>query len=110
MAKKTTDRQNHTNYRRVFEIDREIASGRYPNVSYFMKKFEVSEATVLRDIERLRNDFSADIEYDRIRKGYYYTTPSFRLPALLSTEKQIVAAQLMSNLLATIKGTFKIAC
>ena len=90
---------------RGFEIDRLIASGTYPNVQTLMKRFEVSEATIIRDIDRLRYDFNAPIEYDRFKKGYYYTNPMFRIPAGLTTEKQIVAAQLVSNLLETLKGS-----
>ena len=57
-------REPKVNIWRKFEIDRLIASGVYPNVPFLMKRFEVSEATILRDIERLRNDFNAPIEYD----------------------------------------------
>ena len=98
-------REPQVNIWRGFEIDRLIASGAYPNVPFLMKRFEVSEATILRDIERLRNDFNAPIEYDRFKKGYFYTHPTFRIPANLSTEKEIVAARLMSNLLETLRGT-----
>ncbi|MBQ3800387.1 MAG: hypothetical protein II837_08850 [Treponema sp.] len=45
------------------------------------------------------------MQYDRFEKGFYYTRPSFRIPALLSSEKQIIAAQLMTNLLKLIKDT-----
>jgi len=90
---------------RGYTIDRLIASGAYPNVPFLMKKFEVSEATILRDIERLKSDFKAPIAYDRFKKGYFYTHPTFRIPANLSTEKQIVAARLMANLLETLHGT-----
>ena len=103
--KKEKKREAQTQIWRGFEIDRLIASGRYPNVPFLMKKFEVSEATILRDIDRLKFDFHAPVAYDRIKKGYYYTRPTFRIPANLSTEKEIVAAQLMSNLLESIRGT-----
>ena len=57
-------REPKVNIWRKFEIDRLIASGVYPNVPFLMKRFEVSEAIILRDIERQRNDFNAPIEYD----------------------------------------------
>lgn len=45
------------------------------------------------------------MKHDRFKGGYYYSSPTFRIPALLTTEKQIISAQLMSNLLEMIKGT-----
>ena len=102
---KTKERLSVSNYRRIIEIDQFIAAGRYPNVPFLMDYFGKSEATILRDIETMRCDFGADIEYDRYNKGYYYTKPYYRLPASFTTEKQIIAAKLMENLLQTVKGT-----
>lgn len=94
-----------SNYRRALQIDELIAAEKYPNVAFLMQKFECSEATVLRAIETLRNDFGAEISYDRNRKGYYYAEPHFRLIASFSTEKQIIAAHLMTNLLKIVRDT-----
>lgn len=108
MAKKTKDeRESLATFRRIVEYDKLIASGKYPSVADFQKKFEISEATVHRDLDALRYDFGADefLEYDRLKKGYHYRNPTFRIPALLATEKQIIAAQQMANLLEMIKGT-----
>ncbi len=102
---KTKERLSVSNYRRILEIDQFIASGRYPNVLFLMDCFGRSEATILRGIETMRCDFGADIEYDRYNKGYYYTKPYYRLPASFTTEKQIIAAKLMENLLQTVRGT-----
>ena len=37
-----------------------------------------------RDLRDLRNKFGAEgiLQYDRYEKGFYYTRPSFRIPAL----------------------------
>ena len=94
-----------SNYRRALQIDELIAAEKYPNVAFLMEKFECSEASVLRAIETLRNDFGAEILYDRSRKGYYYAEPHFRLIASFTTEKQIIAAHLMTNLLKIVKDT-----
>lgn len=106
-GKKKQEKESLATFRRITEMDRMIASGAYPNVQAFRDKFEISEATVHRDLDALRYDFGADeyLCYDRIKKGYYYTSPTFRIPAQLTTEKQIVAAQLMANLLKTLKGS-----
>lgn len=100
-------RESLATFRRIVQYDKMIASGTYPNVQDFAATFEISRATVHRDLDALRYDFGADeyLEYDRAEKGYFYKSPTFRIPALLTTEKQIVSAELMANLLKLIKGT-----
>ena len=80
MAKEKIKKQYLNGLERILKIDQMISQGGYPSV---------------KDI----------LQYDRIRKGFYYTQPSFRIPAMLTSEKQIIAAQLMSNLLNLIKNT-----
>lgn len=106
-GKKKRQKESLATFRRITDMDKMIASGTYPNVQEFKDKFEISEATVHRDLDALRYDFGADefLRYDHYKKGYYYTSPTFRIPAQLTTEKQIVAAQLMSTLLKTLKGS-----
>ncbi len=59
-----------------------IASGSYPNCNTIQQQClrklreqasSLSISTILRDIERLVDTFGAPIEYDKSRKGYYYT-------------------------------------
>lgn len=106
-GKKKDEKESLATYRRIVWYDEKIAAGTYPNVKTFMDKWEISEATVHRDLDALRDDFGAAdfLEYDRFKKGYYYTSPTFRIPGMLTTERQIISAQLMSNLLNMIKGT-----
>lgn len=100
-------RESLATFRRIVQYDKMIASGIFPNVQDFADTFEISHATVHRDLDALCYDFGADeyLEYDRAEKGYFYKSPTFRIPALLTTEKQIVSAELMANLLKLIKGT-----
>ncbi len=101
------EKESLATFRRITRYDQMIAAGKYPSVQTLKDEFETSEATVHRDLEALRNDFGAAefLRYDRYKGGYFYTSPTFRIPALLTTEKQIVSAQLMANLLDLIKGT-----
>ena len=107
MAGKKEERESLATFRRITRYDQMIASGSYPSVQDFRDEFEISEATVHRDLDALRDDFGAGniLEYDRCKKGYFYNRPTFRIPALLSTEKQIAAASLMVNLLESVHGT-----
>ena len=107
MAKEKVKKQYLNGLERILKIDQMISQGGYPSVEDFARVTEASIPTINRDLRDLRLKFGAEdiLQYDRIRKGFYYTQPSFRIPAMLTSEKQIVAAQLMSNLLNLIKNT-----
>ena len=100
-------RQYLNGYERIQKIDYMISRGNYPGIDDFMRETEASSATINRDLRNLRLKFGAEdiLQYDRNQKGFYYTRPSFRIPAMLTSEKQIIAAKLMANLLNLIKDT-----
>lgn len=56
-----------------------------------MKELEVSRRTILRDIDELKIYYNAPIEYDRLRKGYYYTDEMFFVKNVLVSEGELVA-------------------
>jgi len=95
---------NLAGFWRLCEIHRLISQGTYPNCPGLAKKLEVSVRTVERDIERLRDLFAAPVEYDRARKGFYYTAP-FELPPMKFREGEAIAIFLGQKLLMQCKGT-----
>ena len=103
-AARQTPGVNITGFWRLYEIDKLIAGGYYPNCVYLAEHLEVHKRTVERDIERLRDQFRAPIEYDPKRKGYYYSAP-FSLPAMKLQEGEAIAIFLGQKLLAQCKGT-----
>lgn len=107
MAKEKVKKQYTNGLERILKIDWMISNLRYPSVQNFAEETGASIPTINRDLRDLRNKFGAEgiLQYDRYKKGFYYTRPSFRIPAMLSSEKQIVAASLMTKLLELIKNT-----
>ena len=107
MAKEKVKKQYLNGYERILKIDYMISHMHYPSVEDFARETEASIPTINRDLRDLRLKFGAEdiLQYDRIEKGFYYTQPSFRIPAMLTSEKQIIAARLMANLLKLIKNT-----
>jgi len=85
---------------RIYMIDSEIASGKYPNSKYLAKKLEMSVATISRDIEFMRDQLLAPIEYDTFKKGYYYTEKLYRLPAGFSSVEDILALSMATSILS----------
>jgi len=90
---------------RIYFIDKEIASGKYPNTRTLAKAYETGTATISRDIEFMRDMMNAPIEYDFTRKGYYYTEKTFRLPAALCSADEMLALGMAKTLLSLYKNT-----
>ena len=107
MSKARIKKQYLNGLERILKIDYMISNWHYPSVQDFADETGASIATINRDLRDLRLKFGAEdiLKYDRNEKGFYYSQPSFRIPAMLTSEKQIIAAQLMSNLLKLIKNT-----
>lgn len=65
----------------------------------------VSQKTVQRDIDFLRDQMNAPIAYDRDRKSYYFTEATWSMPALLVSEGEILSVLLASKVLEQYHGT-----
>ena len=74
---------------RIARIDEEIRSGRFPNSEELAAKLEVSSRTILRDIDFLRYSYDAPIEYDPIKRGYYYSEPNFFIRSVMLTKEEL---------------------
>lgn len=72
---------------RMYFIDQKVRNRNYPNCRSLAAEYQVSEKTIQRDIECMKN-MSAPIEFDRKKNGYYYTDSTYYLPALPMTERE----------------------
>ena len=90
---------------RLYFIDREIASGKYPNTPALAKAYETSIPTISRDIEFMKDMLNAPIEYDFKRKGYFYTEKTFRLPAAFTSAEDMLAMGMAKTLLSLYRNT-----
>ena len=74
MLVKNISRPKHARIRRILEMIRAAThSGVYPNAVDFCRELEVSRPTVMRDLDYLRNEERAPIEYVAARHGYRLT-------------------------------------
>lgn len=73
------------------DIDRRVRAGEFPSVPGLSADWEVDERTIKRDIEFMRDRLQAPIEYDRKRRGYFYTEPTWGMPAVSMSEGELVA-------------------
>jgi proteasome accessory factor B len=91
-------------WRHVLRIDEEIRAGRAPNCRQLAGELELSRRTILRDIDFLKNDLGAPIEYDAGRGGYVYTQPNWVMPSVRITEGELFALMVAERALEAYQG------
>jgi len=90
---------------RIYSIEKEIASGKYPNSDGLARLLETSISTISRDIEFMRDQLSAPIEYDAQNLGYYFTEKTFRLPASFTTAEDLLALCMARSIFSLYRET-----
>jgi len=91
---------HNISYSRILFIDSEIAKGDFPNAVSLSQKYEVSESTIKRDISYMRDVLAAPIRYNSSKKGHYYSSKIFKLPALFTNLEGINSAAIALKLLS----------
>lgn len=100
---------NKGQLQRLLFIDRSIRegmkSGRLANCATMAAAYEVSSKSIMRDIDYLKNQGGAPLQYDRRRFGFYYTEESYRLPAMQISESDLFAISLARKTLRQYENT-----
>lgn len=101
--------KNKPQYRRLIFIDQKVRQGtqvdRLPNCSSLAHEWEVSRKTIQRDIEYMRDELNAPIEYDPLKHGYYYTEENFKLPAIRIKQSDLFAICIAEKVLRQYENT-----
>ncbi|MBA2378226.1 MAG: WYL domain-containing protein [Blastocatellia bacterium] len=84
---------------RISTIDREIASGQFPNVKRSADLLEITERTVKRDLAMMRDGFGAPITHERGKGGFRYSKPGWSLPMQKIREGELLAFFIAENVL-----------
>jgi predicted DNA-binding transcriptional regulator YafY len=92
-------------FRRLLFIDRKIREGRYPNCTSLGAEWEVSAKTIQRDIDYLKYDLDAPIEYDSAKHGYHYTESSYKMPAINISESDLFSVCIAERALKQFENT-----
>jgi hypothetical protein len=71
---------------RLLFIDRKIGEGRYPNCGTLTEEWEVSGKTIMRDLDYMRYQSEAPLEYSAKHRRYYHTEENFKLSAISTKE------------------------
>ncbi|MCB0728334.1 MAG: WYL domain-containing protein [Ignavibacteriae bacterium] len=87
---------------RLSFIDNSIQKNKYVKTTELAREYEVSEKTIYRDIQYMKDYFDAPIEYDSNRKSYHYTKP-FRLNAFDFTITELYNLAVIRELIRSNK-------
>ena len=90
---------------RIYRIEKEIASGKFPNSDDLARLLETSISTISRDIEFMRDQLGAPIEYDALNRGYYFTEKTFRLPASFTNAEDLLALCMAKSIFSLYRDT-----
>ena len=84
-------KRSKTQAERLLDLDRRLRNSEYPNCTSFAVDWEISTKTAQRDFEFLRDRMGAPLEYDALKRGYFYSEPTFMMPAVQLNEGELVA-------------------
>ncbi len=103
---KAGSRPQYYRIRRIVQMVREgEASGKPPSSTDFIREFGVSRRTVARDLDFLRDEERAPLEYDGARHGYCLTDETWALPPVTISRREVLSFSLARKLLAHYEST-----
>jgi predicted DNA-binding transcriptional regulator YafY len=91
-------------WRRLQTIHHAIKERKFPNASSLAAELGVSSKTVQRDLDYLRDELEAPIEFDRLENGYVYSRPDFVLPFLPVDGKDLFSIGVAARFLDLFGG------
>jgi proteasome accessory factor B len=92
-------------WRRLQTIHHEIKEGRHPNTRSLGELLSVSSKTVQRDIDYLRDELEAPIEFLREENGYAYSRNDYVLPFLPVDGQDLFSIGVAAQVMALLGGT-----
>lgn len=102
---KPASRPQYYRIKRIVDMVREGSEAGYlPNRGDFRRELEVSPRTLARDLDFLRDEERAPIEYDAKAHGYRLTDEGYRLPPVRISRKEAFGFALARRLLAAFEG------
>ena len=90
---------------RLLFIDRKLREKHFPNCDSLAREWEVSPRTIRRDLDYMRYELDAPVEYSAKERGYCYSEEQYRLPAINIRESDLFAIYLAEKLLTQYEGT-----
>jgi len=90
---------------RMMKIHQALQAGNYPNATTLANEMEVSTKSIQRDLEFMRYRMDLPVEYDRVKRGYYYDGSVGAFPTIQITEGELFALLVAEKALQQYRGT-----
>jgi predicted DNA-binding transcriptional regulator YafY len=90
---------------RIFEIDRQVRAGRFPNAQSLAERLEVSRRVIYKDRAYMIDQLHAPLATDRQRGGWFYTDSAYTLPNIMATQGELFAFFLSVEVAQRYMGT-----
>src|SRR6267142_156433 len=82
---------------RLLRIHQALAAQRFPNTFRLAKEFEVSQKTIKRDVQWMKDHWDLPIAYNRSSRGYYYSKPVDKFPGVPTVTEAEMFALLVAH-------------
>ncbi len=92
-------------YSRIIKLDNLLSSGKLPPLSTLTDKLGVSQRTLERDIEVLRDYFQAPLYYNRKTRSYVYTDKNYKLKAISMNQEELITVLVLERITRLYAGT-----
>lgn len=89
----------------MLRIHRAIQSGAYPNAGQLAVELEVSSKSIYRDLEFMRDRLELPLNYDSVRRGFYYEGDVSSFPSLQISEGELFALVVAEKAVQQYRGT-----
>ncbi|MCQ2593379.1 MAG: WYL domain-containing transcriptional regulator, partial [Treponema sp.] len=102
MAEKRDDVRRTT---RIIKIDEMLRGGNFVSMDDLIFEFGVSQRTIERDFERLRDEMQAPLVYDKTLNKYHYSDPTYSIPNVVLTEGDLFTVSTVLPLMEQYENT-----
>lgn len=88
---------------RIQWLHKKITEFSYPNAMRLSERFGISHRQAQRDVDFLRKELGAPIEYSAEHKGFYYTS-DYSLPVILTSDNDETYAGAISDMFDQVEA------
>lgn len=90
---------------RMLRIHQALQAGNYPNAAKLAREIEVSDKTIYRDLEFMRDRLDLPLNFDPHRNGFYYEGEVGNFPTMQISEGELFALVVAEKALQQYRGT-----
>ncbi len=91
---------------RIQYIDQQLREQSWPNCTRLARYFEISTKSIQRDIEYMRDQLHAPIEFNSKKNGFYYSTKDWTfLPSTILDRQEADSLVITKKVLSQYQGT-----